>query len=80
MKLRLQLIQCVLLRDISMKKNIIFLLRLSVYKKPIKTRVKFFAVCLGASIRFYVTRLYDLKFTPKNAKVKERIQMNIFIK
>ena len=29
-------------------------------------------MCLGASIRFYVTRLYDLKFTPKNAKVKRK--------
>ena len=29
-------------------------------------------LCLGAAIRFYVTRLYDYKFTPKNAKVKRK--------
>ena len=28
--------------------------------------------CLGAAIRFYVTRLYDFRFTPKNAKVKRK--------
>ena len=29
-------------------------------------------LCLGAAIRFFVTRLYDLKNTPKNAEVKKK--------
>ena len=29
-------------------------------------------LCLGAAIRFFVTRLYDLKNTPKNAKIKKK--------
>ena len=29
-------------------------------------------LCLGAAIRFFVTRLYDLKNTPKNAKVNKK--------
>ncbi len=29
-------------------------------------------LCLGAAIRFFVTRLYDYKFTPKKAKVKKK--------
>jgi homoserine kinase type II len=41
-------------------------------------------LCLGAAIRFFVTRLYDLKNTPKNAEVKKKdpreylIKMNYF--
>ena len=30
------------------------------------------ALCLGAAIRFFVTRLYDLKNTPKTAKIKKK--------
>ncbi len=29
-------------------------------------------LCLGAAIRFFVTRLYDLRNTPKNAKIKKK--------
>ena len=43
-------------------------------------------LCLGAAIRFFVTRLYDQKNTPKDAKIKKKdpkeylIKMNYFYK
>ena len=29
-------------------------------------------MCLGAAIRFFVTRLYDLRNTPTNAKINKK--------
>lgn len=37
-------------------------------------------LCLGAAIRFFVTRLYDLKNTPKNAEVKKKDPREYLIK
>ena len=37
-------------------------------------------LCLGAAIRFFVTRLYDLKNTPKNAKIKKKDPREYLIK
>ena len=43
-------------------------------------------LCLGAAIRFFVTRLYDQKNTPKDAKIKKKdpkeylFKMNYFYK
>ena len=43
-------------------------------------------LCLGAAIRFFVTRLYDLRNTPKNAKISKKnpkeylFKMNYFYK
>ena len=37
-------------------------------------------LCLGAAIRFFVTRLYDLKNTPKNAEVKKKDPREYIIK
>jgi homoserine kinase type II len=46
------------------------------YSKKIKINKKELVhlntMCLGAAIRFFVTRLYDLKNTPKKARVKKK--------
>jgi homoserine kinase type II len=56
-------------------------------KKIKKSDLKYLNIlCLGAAIRFFVTRLYDFKNTPKNAKIKKKspkeylIKMNYFYK
>ena len=56
-------------------------------KKIKKSDLKYLNIlCLGAAIRFFVTRLYDFKYTPKNAKIKKKspkeylIKMNYFYK
>ena len=42
-------------------------------KKIKKIDLKYLNIlCLGAAIRFFVTRLYDLKNTPKNAKINKK--------
>tara|TARA_B100000212_G_scaffold322720_1_gene282233 strand:+ start:2203 stop:3144 length:942 start_codon:yes stop_codon:yes gene_type:complete len=42
-------------------------------KKIKKIELKYLNIlCLGAAIRFFVTRLYDLKNTPKNAKINKK--------
>tara|TARA_B100001115_G_C15829870_1_gene413915 strand:+ start:1053 stop:2030 length:978 start_codon:yes stop_codon:yes gene_type:complete len=56
-------------------------------KKIKKLDLKFLNIlCLGAAIRFFVTRLYDLRNTPKNAKISKKnpkeylFKMNYFYK
>tara|TARA_B100000963_G_scaffold358492_1_gene383256 strand:+ start:2379 stop:3320 length:942 start_codon:yes stop_codon:yes gene_type:complete len=56
-------------------------------KKIKKLELKYLNVlCLGAAIRFFVTRLYDLRNTPKNAIIKKKnpkeylLKMNFFYK
>ena len=42
-------------------------------KKVKKIELRYLNIlCLGAAIRFFVTRLYDLKNTPKNAKINKK--------
>ena len=37
-------------------------------------------LCFGAAIRYFVTRLYDMKFTPKKALVEKKDPIEYLIK